>query len=269
MDKNTSGELKVREGIAAAINMEIEKRKKEPKLLLYDSLYFALSFIFSRFHLIFGTYPLGVAFLAATPVRVWVSLLGALIGSISRGRLGVIHAIISIIVVLLRVIISGGNSKKTEKTTLFGESLLLRVSSSVIGAFIGSVYEMLLGNLSTVSLLYGISACGFGALFTVAFYGLFASDVGFDEVIFSKSPVFEKKRRGKDEYLWIYTQISFLILLFFISFEKGGNEIHLCGGLRGSALSLVNQRWEAVFRRERMPASIDRILYDIAKENKT
>ena len=59
------------------------------------------------------------------------------------------------------------------------------------------------------------------------------------------------------------------ILLFFISFEKGGNEIHMSGGLRGSALSLVNQRWEAVFRRERMPVSIDRILYDIAKENKT
>jgi hypothetical protein len=56
---------------------------------------------------------------------------------------------------------------------------------------------------------------------------------------------------------------------FFISFEKGGNEIHFCGGLRGSALSFVDQRWEAVFRRERMPASIDRILYDIAKENKT
>ena len=29
------------------------------------------------------------------------------------------------------------------------------------------------------------------------------------------------------------------ILLFFFIFEKGGNETHLCGGLRGSALSLV------------------------------
>jgi hypothetical protein len=46
-------------------------------------------------------------------------------------------------------------------------------------------------------------------------------------------------------------------LLFYL-FEKGGNEIHESGGLRGSALSLVNQRWEAVFRRERIPASIDR-----------
>jgi len=45
---------------------------------------------------------------------------------------------------------------------------------------------------------------------------------------------------------------------FFISFGKGGSKIHLRGGLRGSALSLVEQRWEAVFRRERMPASIDR-----------
>ena len=49
------------------------------------------------------------------------------------------------------------------------------------------------------------------------------------------------------------------ILLFFSLFlRKEENRIHLCGGLRGSALSLVNQRWEAVFRRERMPVSIDR-----------
>ena len=41
-------------------------------------------------------------------------------------------------------------------------------------------------------------------------------------------------------------------------FWEGGKELHLCGGLRGSALSLVYQRWEAVFRRERRPISIDR-----------
>lgn len=46
-------------------------------------------------------------------------------------------------------------------------------------------------------------------------------------------------------------------------FEKGGNEFHFYGGLRGSALGLVNQRWEAVFRRERMPVSIDRISMQI------
>jgi len=51
--------------------------------------------------------------------------------------------------------------------------------------------------------------------------------------------------------------------------ERGDLNSTMCGGLRGSALSFVYQRWEAVFRRERMPASIDRILYDIAKENKT
>ena len=47
-------------------------------------------------------------------------------------------------------------------------------------------------------------------------------------------------------------------ILLFLFFEKGGNVIHRCGGLKGSALSLVIQRWEAVFRRERMPVSIDR-----------
>ena len=48
------------------------------------------------------------------------------------------------------------------------------------------------------------------------------------------------------------------VLLFLTIFEKGGSGDHLCGGLRGSALSFVYQRWEAVFRRERIPESIDR-----------
>ena len=217
MDKNASEELKVREGIMAAVNREIEKRKKEPKLIIYDFLYFILNFIFARFHLLFGAYPLAVAFLAASPKSVWVSLLGALVGAISRGKLGIIHAIISLIVVLLRVIISGGEAKGAEKSALFNEALILRVSASVIGAFIGAVYEMLLGGFSKTSFLYGLSACGFGALFTLIFYGLFVSNVGFDEVIFSKAPVFELKRRGKEEYLWICYQASFLTLLFFIS----------------------------------------------------
>ncbi len=217
MDKNASGEVKMREGIGAAVNLEIEKRKKEPKLLIYDFLFFALAFVFSKFHLIFGAYPLGVAFLAASPVRVWVSLIGAFIGSVSRGRLGIIHAIISIIVVLLRVIISGGDAKKTEREALFSEPLVLRVASCVIGAFIGAVYEILLRGLSATSLFYGLSACGFGALFTLVFYGLFTADVGFEEIVFSKAPVFEKKRSGKEAYVWVYFSASFLTLLFFLS----------------------------------------------------
>lgn len=44
--------------------------------------------------------------------------------------------------------------------------------------------------------------------------------------------------------------------VFYPMGKEGIN--HICGGLRGSALSLVDMRWEAVFRRERMPVSIDR-----------
>ena len=216
MDKNVNGNVSGRDGISAAIRLEAEKRRKEPKLLFYDFAYFALSFVFSRFHFLFGTYPLGLAFLAATPVRVWVSLLGALVGSISRGGLGVIHAIINIIVVFLRVVISGGNNRD-EKRILFSEPLLLRLSSAVVGAFVGSVYELLLGGFSATSILYGASACIFGASFTVVFYGLFVADIGFDEIIYSKAPVFEKKRQGKAQYSWVFFQASFLTLIFLVS----------------------------------------------------
>ena len=40
MDKNAGEGLKIREGFVTAISLEIEKRKKEPKLIIYDFLYF-------------------------------------------------------------------------------------------------------------------------------------------------------------------------------------------------------------------------------------
>lgn len=217
MDKNARSEPKARDGITGTIRLELEKRKNEPKLLFYDIAFFALTFVFSRFHFLFGSYPLAISFLAAAPTRVWVLLLGALVGSITRGELGVIHAIINLIVVFLRVIISGGDSKAGEKREIFSEPLALRASAAVIGAFIGAVYELLLGGLSATSILYGVAACAFSALFTVAFFGLFTADVGISEIIFAKAPVFEKKRRGKAQYEWIYFQVSFLILIFFLS----------------------------------------------------
>ena len=125
MDKNFSGAEGTREGIVAAIKMEAERRKKEPRLLLYDTAAFLLSLVFSRFHLLFGSYPLALSFIAVTPKRVWITLFGAIVGSLSRGRFGVIHAMICIIVVFLRIIISGGD-KKENRAALFSEAPLVQ-----------------------------------------------------------------------------------------------------------------------------------------------
>lgn len=217
MDKNISERTRAPEGIIGAARLEIGKRKKEPRLLMYDSLIFVLNFVLSRFHLMFGAYPMSLSFIAASPTRVWVSLLGNLVGAISRGKDGIIHGALALIVVFLRIIISGGETKNGSGRALFSEALVFRVSSSVIGAFVGSVYELLLGGLSSASILYSLTACGFGAIFTIIFYGLFQAGIGFDDVIFSKDAVFEKKRSGREMYNWIFFQISFLILLFFIS----------------------------------------------------
>ena len=46
MDKNLSDGVKAHQGIAAAIRLEAERRKKEPKLLLYDAVHFAIAFVF-------------------------------------------------------------------------------------------------------------------------------------------------------------------------------------------------------------------------------
>ncbi len=218
MEKNiTETELdpSPRGGVAEALRRGIERRRSEPLAVLSDVLLFTLNFLFARYHFLWGSYPLAVSFIAAAPVGVWVALFGALVGALSLGRDGIVHALIALIVVFLRLVISGG-IRASEKAG-FSEPLLLRVSASVIGGFIGTVYELLLSGLSRSTLLYGLAACLFGAAFTALFSGLFRVGLTFGDVFFGSSPVFEVKRVGKARYELLLFQLSALALVFFIS----------------------------------------------------
>ncbi len=217
MEKNINKKSTLGMGIKAAFSAELEKRRTRPGHLIKDVLVFALCFVFARFHLFFGAYPLATAYIAAAPTNVWVALLGAVFGALSLGGGGVIHAMISIIVVFLRVLISGGESKDGEGRVMFSEPVVLRISASLIGAFIGAVYELLLGGIDGTAILYGLASCLFSAGFTFAFYGLFSADVSFFDVFFARSAVFERKREARERYNIIFFQFAFLLLVFLVS----------------------------------------------------
>ncbi len=217
MERNINASLPVSEGLFGMIRSEIEKRKKSPSVLLLDALVFGLVLLFSRWHIAFGTYPLAVSFIAATPSEIWIALLAAVVGSMTRGTDGAIYAMIAIIVVFLRVLISGGESKNGESRSLFSEPLILRLAVSLIGAFIGAVYELLLGGINNTGILYSIASCLFGVAFTILFYGMLSSGVGFFDLVFGRSAIFESKRDGAEKYRIILFQAATLVVIFVTS----------------------------------------------------
>ena len=102
--------------IGELIRSGIEKRKASPIALIQDLLVFVCALIFARASLVFDTRPLALALVAILPSHTWIALLGAVLGSLSLGVSGVIYAMICAIVVFLRVIISGGESKDTKES---------------------------------------------------------------------------------------------------------------------------------------------------------
>ena len=147
---------------------------------------------------------------------MWLALVGAVIGSLSLGRSGVIYSVIVIIVVFLRVLISGGD-KKGEGRAVFSESLILKIAAAVIGAFVGAIYEILLGSLSLKSILFSSSGILLSALFTFLFSGIFDSGISFSDFLFSKKKLFAKAKNDKERFDLYIFQGSFAAFAFLIS----------------------------------------------------
>ncbi len=196
----------------------LEKRKQDSTTIFYDAIVLLVAFVFSRCHILFGAYPLANAFVAVLPRGVWLSLIGAVTGSLSLGKSGVIHAIISIVIVFLRIIISSGKTYHN----LFGEPLVMRISAAVIGAFVGSAYEILLGGFALTSVLYGVFSVLLSAVFTFAFAGLFDSGISFSDMLFEKRNIFTRRKNEKDRYSLYLFQATFLLFVFLISISLKG-----------------------------------------------
>ena len=221
MDNKGAENVGIFSSFADMIKEGLEKRKKDTTTVFYDAIVLLVAFVFARCHILFGAYPLANAFVAVLPRGVWLALIGAVTGSLSLGRSGVIHAIISIIVVFLRVIISSGKTYHS----LFGEPLVMRISAAVIGAFVGSAYEILLGGFAFTAVLYGVFSVILAAVFTFAFAGLFDSGISFSDVLLEKRSIFARRKNEKERYSLYLFQATFLLFAFLISVSLKGYSV--------------------------------------------
>lgn len=201
---------------------EIEKRtnksivKREGGLLTRDLLLFTVGFLFTRCHLIFGAHPIGLAFLAALPVGVWSALLGAVVGGFSMGMDGVIFSVAGAIIVFLRAAVSADKQENGERY-LFSETLLLRMSISILGGFVSAVYEVLLRGLNEATLAYGICMIISPPVLTFIFSGLFSTGMDWQAILHGPRDMLTLRDRDqRQRYEIIFFLISALVTIFFI-----------------------------------------------------
>lgn len=177
---------------------------------------FMLGLVFSRAHLLFGAHPFGLGLLSVMPEGVWWTLLGAVIGALTMGRAGIIYAMISIIVVFLRIIVGG--SGKDGSSPLFRENLLLRISVSIIGGFIAGVYEALLSGFAMSTLLFALVMIIAPPILVFLLSGYFDSDITLVDIISTDKRLFTlKDKEDGTKISVLFYQISALFLLFLIS----------------------------------------------------
>lgn len=222
--QTNSGEKTAKEGffsrIWSAIRASFEKRRDGIEAPLYDIAIIFISFLFSRCHIIFGAHPLGLGLVAVLPSRAWLAAIGAAIGSLTLGRAGIVYSVIAVIVVFLRVIISGAENKTgtAEESTLFSEGILLRMASAVIGGFIAAAYEILLNGFSLTSVAFGASMIILPPLVTFALSGIFELGISPSIVFQGTGELFSVKRAtNAEKYAVIFFQGSALFALFLLS----------------------------------------------------
>lgn len=202
------------------IRTEATCRKNEKGAFATDVGVFLCAFFLAGRHIAFGSYPLGAALVAILPSRVWIALLGALTGSLSMGRVGIIHAAAVFITAFLRALISSGGARG-EDERLFSEPLIMRLSAVTIGAFAVAGYEMLTEGFTLPSLLFGIFEVGLSLGFAFVFSGLFIADISVRELLFGENESFPQKKEGAQTRLLLFSgAICVLIFLLSISLIK-------------------------------------------------
>ena len=211
------------ESVKYGVKYSLEEARAKREAPALDLLTFVIAFLFARCHIIFGAHPLAIAFLALLPSRVWIAVLGAASGALTLGKSGIIYAMISIIVVFLRIIVSGTDKKEQNGgervfLKLFSENLLLKMSTSIIGGFIATVYEVMLSGLSMTVILFGVSMIVIPPLLTFALSGLFEGKITLHTIFESNAQVFSSKHKtDKERFDLLFFRCSALLLLFLIS----------------------------------------------------
>lgn len=192
-------------------------RQANPAALGGDLCVFFLALLYARTHLVFGAYPLALAFLGALPGgRVWIALCGAALGAFSMGSSGIIYAVGAVFVVCLRTIIGTARQQWGE---LFREGLLLRVCAAVVGGFAGGVYTLLLHGITLESVSYLLAMVLLPGAICLLFCGLFGAGITTRR-FFLGGDIFSAGA-GQDRYALVLFQGSFLVYAFFTVYALG------------------------------------------------
>ncbi len=184
----------------------------------FDLSALLVGFLFGGCHLLFGAYPLGLSFVAALPYSVWFALVGVIVGSLTLGRAGIIYALITLLVVFLRVVISGGESRSGNRGGVFRENVLLRSASGIIGGFVAGVYELLLGGFNLSTVLFLLAMTLFPVLLVPLISGLFVTGFSPESLLLGGSRIFDSETRSQRENLdLVFFRISALSFAFLIA----------------------------------------------------
>jgi len=213
------------------LRSQIDSERAVPRgalRLFADLSAVAIGFLFAGCHLIFGSYPLAIALVAVLPQSVWLALLGAVIGSLVLGRVGVIYGMICILVVFLRVVISGGDKHNASDgtasgNTLFSENVALRMSSATIGGFVAAVYEILLEGISFATVMFGACMIIIPAVLVFGFSGLFEAGIGVRDLLVGGRSIFicrEGSKREKFELVMFRIAAALFIVFISLSLMK-------------------------------------------------
>lgn len=230
-------------GITAALRRSISGSRNGVEAPIYDAAVFIIALIFARCHVIFGAYPIAIGAIAVLPCRVWMAVLGAVTGSLTLGRSGVIYAMICAIVAFLRIIISATDKKRSDQEgqALFGESIVLRMSCALIGGFIAALYEILLNSLSLESVLFGAAMIALPPAIAFALSGLFGAGVSPSAIFLDKSEIFSiRNLSGEERNSMIFFRCSVLFGVFLISISLSAYELFgISAGFVFSAVSAL------------------------------
>ncbi len=202
--------------------------KKTRAASIADASIFIIALLFARCHILFGAHPCALALLAVMPTGVWYALAGGVLGSLTLGKAGIIYAMISVIVVFLRVVIHGGERPKEGESArkMFSERLILRLCTAVIGGFIISVYEVLLSGFNLTSVLFGVSMILLTPIIGFALSGLFDSGISPESLIKDGGAVFIRAKSDERRYMnSVFFRISCVTLIFLTSLSLKSLEL--------------------------------------------
>ena len=213
LDEKQKGQ-KNRTRISGAIKSAIDERRERPYSIAYDAAVFLIALIFARRHLLFGAHPLSIAMLAVLPSYVWTALFGAVVGAFTLGGAGYVYAIISVIVVFIRIVTSGNEKSGDE---LFSESLALRMAAALIGGFTAAIYELLLAGFLWGAVLFGLAMTLLPPVLVFLSSGLFTAGLTPASLFLNRRAVFDLSgKKDKEKYNIVFFQCSAAAVIFFV-----------------------------------------------------